>query len=133
MRRRAIANFCAIPSALFLLLIGIHRVVNVLVGRRAIARGEIAARLRDSVVVNAAFAGLALSLLGVLILLPMPALRAGSRTAARVAAAVGLFVGVLGAAGSLWAPTKPSVLIFLFFGVVLAAPLLVWRGEFPNP
>jgi hypothetical protein len=72
MRRRAIANFCAIPSALFLLLIGIiHSVVNVVV--------------------------------------------------------------VLGAAGYLWAPTKPSVLIFPFFGVVLAGPLLVWRREFPNP
>jgi hypothetical protein len=133
MRRKAITNFCAIPTALFLLLIGIiHSVVNVAVGRRAIARGEIAARLRDSVVINAAFSGLALSLLGVLVLLVLPELRAGSRKAARAAAAVGVFVGVLGAAGYLWAPTKPTVLIFLFFGALLAAPLLVWRREFPN-
>ena len=133
MTRRAITNFCAIPTALFLLLIGIiHSVVNVAVGQRAIARGEIADRLRDSVVVNAAFSGLALSLLGVIVLLVLPELRAGSRKAARAATAVGVFVGVLGAAGYLWAPTKPTVLIFLFFGALLAAPLLVWRREFPN-
>ena len=133
MKRDAITNFCAIPTALFLLLIGItHSVINVGVGRRAIERGEIAARLRDSVVINAAFSGLALSLLGVLVLVVLPGLRAGSRKAARAAAAVGIFVGILGGAGYLWAPTKPSVLIFLFFGALLAAPLLIWRHEFPN-
>ena len=133
MRRNAITNFCAIPTALFLFLIGItHSIVNVAVARRAIERGEIAARLRDPVVINAAFSGLALSLLGVLVVLELPGLRGGSRNAARAAAAVGIFVGVLGAAGYLWAPTKPSVLIFLFFGALLAAPLLIWRREFPN-
>ena len=46
MNRRAITNYCAIPTALFLLLIGIvHSIVNVSGYRRALARGEIAARL----------------------------------------------------------------------------------------
>ena len=58
MNRRAITTFCAISTALFLLLIGIlHSIVNVSGLRRAIERGEIPARLGDSVLVNAAFSG----------------------------------------------------------------------------
>jgi hypothetical protein len=133
MSRKAITTFCAIPTSLFLLLIGIlHGVVNVSGLQRAIERGEIPARLGDSVLVNAAFSGAALSMLGLLVVLVLPALRAGSRYAARVATAIGILVGVVGAAGYLWAPTKPSVLIFLFFGALLAAPLLIWRREFSN-
>ena len=134
MSRRAITNFCAIPTALFLLLIGIlHAIVNVSGFRRALARGEIAGRLGDSVLVNAAFSGAALSVLGLLVLLVLPGLRVGSRQASRVATAIGIFVGVLGVAGYLQVPTRPSVLIFLFFGALLAAPLLIWRREFPKP
>ncbi|HXM34485.1 MAG TPA: hypothetical protein VN920_04825 [Pyrinomonadaceae bacterium] len=134
MSRRAITNFCAIPTALFLLLIGIlHSIVNVSGFRRALARGEIAARLGDPVLIHALFAGLAMSMLGLLVLLVLPGLRAGSRQASRVSTAIGIFVGVLGVAGYVRVPTRPSVLIFLFFGALLAAPLLIWRREFPHP
>jgi len=133
MNRRAITNFYAIPTALFLLLIGIlHSIVNVAGVQRAIERGEIAARLGVSVLLNAAFSGVAISLLGLIVLLELSGLRAGSRNARRVATGIGIFVGVLGAAGYLWVPTRPSVLIFLFFGALLAAPLLIWTGEFSN-
>jgi chromate transport protein ChrA len=133
MNRKAITNFCAIPTALFLLLIGVlHCIVNVAGVRRAIERGEIATRLGDSVLVNAAVSGVAISLLGLLLLLVLPGLRSGSRQAGRLATAIGIFVGVLGAAGYLWVPTRPLVLIFLFFGALLAAPILIWRREFSN-
>src|SRR5712691_12298844 len=119
MNRRAITTFCAIPAALFLLLIGIiHGIVNVSGLRRAIERGDIAARLGDAVVVNAAFSGAALSMLGLLVLLLLPGLRQGSRQAGRIAMSIGIFVGAIGALGYLWAPTKPAVLIFLFFGAL---------------
>ena len=134
MTRRAITNFCAIPTALFLLLIGIlHSLVNVAGVQRAIGRGDIAARLGVSVLLNAAFSGVAISLLGLIVFLVLPELRAGSRKARSVATGIGIFVGVLGAAGYLWVPTKPTVLIFLFFGALLAAPLLIWWREFSNP
>jgi|GEM_PF-5110270 len=133
MSRRAMTNFCAIPTALFLLLIGIlHSFVNVSGLRRAIERGEIPARLEVSILLNAAFSGVSISLLGIIVLLVLPGLRAGSRTARRVATAIGIFVGVVGAACYLWVPTKPSVLIFLFFGTLLATPLLIWRREFSD-
>ena len=134
MSRRAITNFCVIPAALFLVVIGIlHTIVNVSGLRRAIARGEIAARLGDSVIVNAAFTGVAMSMLGVLVILVLPGLRAGNRQAGRLATAIGILVSALGVAGYLWVPTRPSVLIFLFFGALLAAPILIWRREFTNP
>ncbi len=134
MSRRAITKFCAILTALFLLIIGIlHSIVNVSGLRRALARGEIAARLGEPVQINAALSGLFISMLGLIVLLVIPGLRAGSRQAGRVAVAIGVFVGVLGLAGYLWVPTRPSVLIFLFFGALLAAPILIWRREFSEP
>jgi hypothetical protein len=134
MSRKAITALCTIPAALFLLVIGIlHGIVNVSVMRRAIGRGEIAARLGNSVLANAAFSGAALSILGLLVLLVLPGLRNGNRHAGRVAIAIGIVVGVIGAAGYVLVPTKPSVLIFLFFGALLAVPLLIWRREFSNP
>jgi lysylphosphatidylglycerol synthetase-like protein (DUF2156 family) len=133
MNRRAITTFCAISTALFLLLIGIlHSIVNVSGLRRAIERGEIPARLGDSVIANAAFSGAAMSVLGLLVLFLLPGLRSGSRQAGRLASAIGIFVAVLGAAGYLWVPTRPLVLIFLLFGALLAAPVLIWRREFSN-
>jgi len=133
MSRRAITTFCAIPTALFLVLIGIlHAIVGLSGLRRAIERGEIPARFGDSHLVNWAFSGAAMSMLGLLILLVLPGLRAGSREAARVGGAIGVFVAAFGALGYVWVPTSPPVLIFLFFGALLAAPLLLWRREFSN-
>jgi hypothetical protein len=133
MNRRVITYFCALPAALFLVAIGIlHTIVNVSGLRRAIARGEIAARLGDAVIVNAAFTGVFMSMLGVLVLLVLPGLRAGNRQAARLAFAIGILVSLLGIAGYLWVPTRPSVLIFLVFGALLAAPILIWRREFSD-
>jgi len=134
MKRKAITNICTIPAALFLLLIGIvHSIVNVSGLQRALARGEIAARLGQPVLANAAFSGLFMSLLGLLVLLVLPGLRGGSRQACRVPTAIGIFMGLLGVVGYIWVPTKPVVLIFLFFGALLAAPLLIWRREFTDP
>lgn len=128
MSHRAITTFCAVPAALFLVLIGIlHGVVNVSGLRHAIERGQIAARFGDAVLVNAAFSGAALSLLGLIVLLCLPGLLAGSREASRIATAIGISVAAVGAAGYLWSPTQPSVLVFLFFGALLAVPLLVRR------
>ncbi len=134
MSRRTITSFCAIVTAVFLLLIGIlHSIVNFSGLRRALVRGEIAARLGDTVLFNAVFSGLFMSLLGLLVLLVLTGLRAGSRQAGRVASSIGIFIGLLGVVGYIRAPTKPLVLIFLFFGALLAAPILIWRREFTNP
>ena len=134
MTRRAIASFCAAPTAGFLLLIGVlHNVVGLSGLQRAIERGELPARFSDSHLVNWAFSGAAMSLLGVLVIILLPGLREGSRQAWRVALFIGIFVALFGAAGYLWVPTRPGVLIFLVFGALLAAPLLLWKREFSKP
>jgi len=74
-----------------------------------------------------------MSLLGLVVLLLLPGLRAGSREAGRITNAIGIFIAFLGVIGYLRVPTKPLVLIFLFFGMLLAAPILIWRREFTNP
>src|SRR2546427_780180 len=134
MKRKAITNICTIPAALFLVLIGIiHSIVNVTSLRRALGRGDIAARLGDTVLFNAAFSGLFMSLLGLLVLILLPGLHAGSRQACRAAAAIGIFMGLLGVVGYIRVPTKPLILISLFLGVLLAVPILIWRRELTNP
>jgi hypothetical protein len=134
MKRKTITSICAIPAALFLLLIGIvHSMVNFSGLRRALARGEIAARLGDTVLFNAVFSGLLISLLGLVVLLLLPGLRVGSREACRVAVAIGFFLGLLGLVGYIRVPTKPLILISLFLGVLLAVPILIWRRELTNP
>src|SRR5437660_12066784 len=112
MKRRAITNYCAIPAALFLVLIGIlHSIVNVSGLRRVIERGEIPKRLSVALLLNAAFSGIAISLLGTIVLLFVPGLRAGDRKDRRVATTIGIFVAAIGAGGYLWVPTRRSVLI----------------------
>ena len=113
------------------MVIGIlHNLVGLPSLRRAIERGEIASRLGDPHLVNWAFSGAMLSLLGVIVFMLLPALWRGSRLAWRVAAAIGVFVATIGALGYLWVPTQPSVLVFLAFGALLAGPLLVFRRAF---
>ena len=134
MNQRTITNICAIPSALFLLLIGvIHSIVNFNALRRAIARGEIAARLGDAVLFNAVFSGLFISLFGLVVMLLLPGLQAGNRQAVRVAAAIGILISLVGIVGYIRVPTKPTVLIFLFFGVLLLVPILIWRRPPADP
>jgi hypothetical protein len=133
MSPRTIANFCLIPTAVFLILIGVvHDIVGIQGLHRAIERGAIAARLGDMQLMNWAFSGAAMSLLGIILLLVRPGLRKGGRQAANVAVSIGTYVAAIGVCGYLWVPTRPSVLIFLFFGALLIVPLLVFRREFPE-
>jgi len=130
MNRRAATTLCAISTALFLLVIGIvHGIANVYGMWRAIERGDIPVRFRISVLANAAFSGAGLSILGLIVLLVLPGLRSASRQARRVATAIGIFVSGVGLVSYVLVPTKPLVLIFLFFGALLAVPLLIWRDS----
>jgi len=133
MSRRAIATSCTILTALFLVCIGIlHSMVNVSGMQRAVVRGDIPPRLGAAIVANAAFSGAAMSMLGFLLVLVLPGLRAGSRQACRVAAAIGIFFVVAGVAGFIWSPKQPQVLVFALFGVLVAVPAIVWHWECSN-
>src|SRR2546425_12805797 len=89
MKRKVITNICVIPTALFLLLIGIvHSMVNFSGLRRALVRGGIAARVGGPVLFYSVFAGLLFSFFWLVVFLFLPRRPAGGRPACRVAAAV---------------------------------------------
>jgi hypothetical protein len=80
-------------------------------------------------VANAAFAGLALAFLGVLLLLIAPDLAKGRHATWRIGIVIGLFLVLSGVAAYLWLP-RVGVLIFSALGGLLCGPLLIWRKEF---
>ncbi|MEX2154928.1 MAG: hypothetical protein WD825_16415 [Gemmatimonadaceae bacterium] len=125
-----IARNAAVIVGVLTCAIGVlHDVVNIRSLLRAAERGEVAARLVPQLVVNIAFAGIALALPGLVLILVARELARGKRMAARLALASGLFFVVSGVAGYLWQPI-PTVLIFSALGALVCAPLLLWREEF---
>ena len=108
----------------------IHDLVNIPALLRAIARGSIATRLGRELIANVAFGGLALSFLGVLLILIARELRRGTRLAWRIGVAIGLFLAFDGVAAYLWLPVA-SVLLFSAFGGMIAIPLVLWHRQFP--
>ena len=85
MGRKTISNFCAIPAAIFLVVIGLlHSFFSVSGGRRMMERrGPHGATWRRLHRQLRCFQGLALSLLGLLVFLVLPGLRAGSHARPR--------------------------------------------------
>ena len=128
-KRRAILIMQG-TAAIVLCAIGIiHDVVNIQALERAAARGEVAARLVPQLAVNIIFAGIALALPALFLLLVMPELGRGGRMARRIAIAAGSFYVVGGIAGYVWQPV-PAVLIFCALGLMISVPQLIWRREF---
>lgn len=117
---------------LFLCFVGVlHDFINIRSLQRALARGEITERLGPQLVANVAFAGAALSVLGVILLFAAHDLRAPHRGVWRVSVLVGVFLVIAGVAGYLWLP-RMSVLLFSGLGALVAIPLLVWRRDFTS-
>ena len=129
-RRHRIARYIAWGVGLLLFGVGIlHDILNIPSLLLAIARGDVAERMGAQLVANVAFGGLALALLGILLLLIAPDLAKGKRIAWRVAVAIGVFLVLDGIAAYWWLP-RAAVLIFSVVGALLCGPLLLWRKEF---
>jgi len=128
--RPRIASIIAVVAGALLCVIGIlHDVVNIRWLFRAAARGTVAEQYVPQLAVNIAFAGIAIAMPGVLLMLVARDLARGKRLAARLALASGLFFVAGGVAGYVWQPI-PSVLIFALLGALVCAPLLLWRADF---
>ncbi|HVT58015.1 MAG TPA: hypothetical protein VHR45_06425 [Thermoanaerobaculia bacterium] len=127
---RRIARYIALVVGGLLCAAGVlHDIVNIPSYRRALARGEIAERMGPQLVVNVALAGLALALMGVLLVLIAPELGKGRRTAWLIGNVIGSFLVFVGVGAYLWLP-RAGVLMFSVLGGLLCGPLLVWRKEF---
>lgn len=130
MNKHRIARYIALLVGGLLCGVGVlHDIVNIPSLTRAISRGEIAKRMGPQLVANVAFGGLALALLGVLLLLIAADLAKGKHAAWHIGIVIGVFLVLNGVAAYLWLPRK-SVLIFSALGGVLCGPLLLWRKEF---
>lgn len=128
--RLRIARYIVLVVGGLLCLIGVlHDIVNIPAIRRAITRGEITERMGPQLVANVALAGLALALLGVLLLLNAPELGKGKRAAWRMSTVIGLFLVFSGVAAYIWLP-REGVLCFSALGGAVCGPLLMWRKEF---
>lgn len=129
-RKHRIARYIALLVGGLLCVVGVlHDIVNIPALRRALARGEIAEKMGPQLIFNVALAGLALAVLGVLLVLIAADLGKGKHTPWRIGIAIGSFLVITGVAAYLWLP-RPPVLIFAAIGVLLCGPLLMWRKEF---
>jgi hypothetical protein len=129
-QKERIAKYIALVVGGLLCMVGVfHDIVNIPFYMRALARGEIAEKMGPQLMANVALAGLALALLGLLLILIAPDLAKGKRTAWQLGIVIGLFLVLTGVAAYLWLP-KEGVLIFSALGGLLCGPLLLWRKEF---
>jgi phage-related holin len=128
--KRRVAKWVALVAGAMLCGTGIlHDLVNLPSFTRAVARGMIAERIGPDIMANVTFAGMAMSLCGLLLVLVAHDLDRGSRTAWRVVLAIGLFWIANGVAAYIWLPVRGG-LIFTVFGATVCAPLVAWSGEF---
>ncbi len=128
--KRSTARYIALVVGGLLCVVGVlHDIVNIPSLKRALARGEIAERMGPQLVANVALAGLALALLGVLLVLIAPDLGKGKHAAWRIGIVIGLFLVLGGVTAYLWLP-RERVLISSALGGLLCGPLLMWRKEF---
>lgn len=128
--KQRLSRYIAVAVGGLLFVVGIlHDLVNIPSLTRAIARGDIAARMGPELIANVTLAGLALALLGVLLVLIAPELAKGKHAAWRIGVVIGLFLVLSGVAAYLWLPRAP-VLVFSAMGALLCGPLLMWRNEF---
>ncbi len=102
----------------------LHEILGLPGLQRAIARGEVAQRLAASQVVNWAFSGAAISLLGVFAILAAMELDGGGRLARRLIILTGIFFLVVGIAAYAWQPS-PAVLVFSVVGLILCVPVVL--------
>ena len=117
--RRAIVT----AAGVCVILIGmVHDVVGLGGLRRAVTRGLLAERIATQLMINWAFSGAALALLGLLVVLAAPEMDGAARLPRRVIGSTGAFLVALGVIAYAFQP-KPSVLVFTVLGLMLCAPL----------
>ena len=127
-RRRI--SWCVGFVGAILLLVGLaHNWLGLPFLQRAVARGELASRIAEPQLINWAFSGGAISVLGLICLLNLGELRRGSRVAWRVNVLIGGFFVLFGVGAYLWTGDR-NILIFAGLGSLVVLPLLLWSRQF---
>ena len=130
MPARRNASWCIAVVGALLVLLGIaHNWFGLPSLQRAVARGDVASRMAEPQLINWAFSGGAMSVLGLVCLLQLGELRRGSPAAWRVILLIGGFLLVVGV-GAYLRTANAGVLVFAGLGSLIVIPLLLWAREF---
>jgi hypothetical protein len=115
-----------------LLLVGLaHNWFGLPSLQRAVTRGELASRIAEPQLINWAFSGGAMSVLGLVCLLHLGELRRGSRVAWRVNLLIGGFFVLVGV-GAYLRTGSPGILVLAGLGSLIVVPLLLSARDFPG-
>lgn len=132
MSSRKNVSWCVGIVGAILLLVGFaHNWFGLPSLQRAVARGELASRIAEPQLINWAFSGGAMSVLGLVCLLHLGELRRGSPVAWRVNLLIGGFFVLVGVCAYL-RTGNPGVLVFAGLGSLIVVPLLLWARDFPS-
>ena len=130
MPARRSASGCVAVVGAFLVLLGIaHNWFGLPSLQRAVARGDVAARMAEPQLINWAFSGGAMSVLGLVCLLQLGELRRGSRVAWRVNLLIGGFLVAVGV-GAYVRTANAGILVFAGLGSLIVIPLLLSARDF---
>jgi hypothetical protein len=130
MSSRRIASWCVGIVGALLSFVGLaHNWFGLPSLQRAVARGELASRIAEPQLINWAFSGGAISVLGLVCLLHLGELRRGRRAAWRVNLLIGGFFVLVGVGGYL-RTGSPGILVFAGLGSLIVVPLLLSARDF---
>ncbi len=127
--RRTAAIGSAVAGTGLVVLGALHIALGLPSLQRAVDRGSLAPQLAGPQMVNWLFSGAAMCLLGTLLVVWVPDLLRGGRTAWRSALLTGLFFILVGVGAYLWVP-RASVLVFSVLGACVVGPLLYAARQF---
>ena len=130
MASRTNASWCVGIVAALLVFVGFaHNWFGLPSLQRAVARGDVSSRMAEPQLINWAFSGGAISVLGLVCLLHLGDLRRGTRTAWRVNLLIGGFFVLVGLGAYFWTGSA-GILVFAGLGSLIVVPLLLWSREF---
>ena len=125
-----LVSWCVTIAGSVLVVVGVlHNWMGLASLQRAIARGEVSSRIADPQLINWAFSGGAIVVLGLVCLLHVGDLGRGSGVAWRVNLLIGSFFVMAGVGGYLRSGRAP-ILLFAAVGGLIVVPLLVRAREF---
>lgn len=127
-------TFCAnttLAAGIFIFLGGIaHTALGVPDLRAAIERGDVASQVAGGMLIVWTFAGLAMDVLGILVILFSAEVRKGLRAGWVKGMIVGAFFLLFGLSAYVYSYPNPHFLSFAAVGVLLYVPLAVYYRHF---
>ena len=131
MKRRHLIGVYTLAVGLLVFSGGIaHNLVRLPELGSAVAAGEMSPRFAGEQVVETFFAGAAMNVLGLLVMMLSLELRKGTRAAWRAVLVIGVFYLLFGLVAFFYRYPNLHLLGFAVTGALLCWPLVLWRKDF---